>query len=150
MRVQRKLDSFFILLTTLYFIKQKMSLKSLYIIPLLLANFIFAQKKVNVTFLNNNIKNNEVSFYKISKNKIDTLKLINSKLYFEYNSEREIKMIARFRNKYLEFYINPTEMYFLEIEKMRFSLNNLFRRKYIINQGFDYIEIVKYRKCKIQ
>ncbi|BCY28233.1 hypothetical protein KK2020170_11010 [Flavobacterium okayamense] len=59
-------------------------------------------------------------------------------------------MIARFRNKCLEFYINPTEIYFLEIEKMRFSLNNLFRRKYIINQGFDYVEIVKCSKCKIK
>lgn len=129
-----------------------MTFKNLYILGLLFFNLMFSQtnKEIQVTLMIDNIEINEIEFYLITKNKIDTLKLIDSKLNFEYDSEQEIKMIARMEKRCINFYINPKEMYYLRIEKMPFRLNNFFRRKYVVNQGFDYEEIVKCAKCKIE
>lgn len=127
-----------------------MFLKTLYI--LLFINIVHSQnnKEIQVTLSNFKINSNEIEFYLMSKNKIDKLKLINSKLNFEFDTKNEIKLMFKFRKRCIEFYINPNDIYYLEISKMSFKLNNFFRKKYIINQGFDYIEIVKHKKCNIK
>lgn len=129
-----------------------MSFKTSFILELLLfVNLIFAQnnKEIKVTLLHDNINVSDLCFYLISKNKVDKLDLVDSKLNFEYDSESELKLIARLKKKCLEFFISPTNIHYLEIEKMPFRLNNFFRKKYIINQGFDYEVIVKSCKCNI-
>lgn len=127
-----------------------MFLKTLYI--LLFINIVHSQnnKEIQVTLSNFKINSNEIEFYLMSKNKIDKLKLINSKLNFEFDTKNEIKLMFKFRKRCIEFYINPNDIYYLEISKINFKLNNFFRKKYIINQGFDYIEIVKHKKCNIK
>lgn len=129
-----------------------MFLKTLYILLFLCINIVYSQnnKEIQVTFLNFKINSSEIEFYLISKNKIDKLELVNSKLNLKFDTKEEIKLMLKFRKKCIEFYINPTDIYYLEISKMSFKLNNFFRKKYIINQGFDYIEIVNHKKCNIK
>lgn len=53
----------------------------------------------------------------------------------------DVTIVLINRSEKLSFHINPKQMYYLEITTER-KLRNLFRKRYIINQGFDDVEVV--------
>jgi hypothetical protein len=46
----------------------------------------------------------------------------------------------------IEFYIKPKDIYYLKINKMPFSIKNIFKKLFIVNQGFDDEMIVEQSK----
>jgi hypothetical protein len=116
-----------------------------YIISMLSLNLIFSQKsKIIEVSLIDKVQINNASYYLLGKTKRDTLIVENSKLNLSYDEdEEEVKILVEYNNKCIEFYIRPNEIHYLEIKRLPFKLNNFFRRKFIIDQGFDSVEIVK-------
>ncbi len=106
-------------------------------------HFCYSQKKVSVNFIvgNDTIKNVDYYYYLTENNRKKIFKKEKNKIILskELMDQEEVKVFAITRRRKLEFYIKPKEMYYLTIMKDR----GLFNKKYIINQGFDYEEIVK-------
>lgn len=120
-------------------------MKIIYIISLLSLNFIFSQKskEVKVCLIDGVVINN-ANYYLLSKSKTDTLIVKNSKLIFSYDeNQEEMKILVEYDNKRIQFYIRPNEIHYLKINRMPFRMNNFFKRKYVISQGLEYLEIVK-------
>ncbi|WP_445456804.1 hypothetical protein [Flavobacterium sp. HNIBRBA15423] len=127
-------------------------IKILYLSTLcfLIANLCYSQKSkyIDVTFFDNKEIVTDVKYYQIKENKAYLMRLENSKLKIDYKEAtgKELKLLARYNNKNIVFFIKPEDIYYLKISKKPFSFNNFCRKKYIINQGFDYEEIVKQSK----
>lgn len=114
------------------------------------ANLCYSQKSksIDVTFFDNKEIVTDVKYYQIKENKTYLLKSENSKLKIDYKEAngKELKLLARYDNKNIVFFIKPEDIYYLKISKKPFSFDNFFRKNYIINKGFDYEEIVKQSK----
>lgn len=126
-------------------------MRLLIIILFLCTNLFFSQntKEIEVFFIDNKKNNLNVDYYLLRDNKMELLILKKSKISLPYSSEKkEIIVIAVYNNKCIEFYIKPEEIEYLKIIRMPFSFKNIFRNKYVINQGLDYEEIVKTKKCR--
>lgn len=102
-------------------------------------------KELEVFFLKGKKNVEDVEYYMVKGEEAYLLDRKNNKISIpsEYSDEsEELKLLATFGNKKLEFFIKPNEAVHLKINKMSFSFRYLFRRMYVINQGFDHEEIV--------
>lgn len=132
-------------------LKSQILIKILYLSTLcfVIANLCYSQKSkyIDVTFFDNKEIVTDVKYYQIKENKAYLMKSENSKLKIDYREAtgKELKLLARYDNNNIVFFIKPEDIYYLKISKKPFSFDNIFR-KYIINQGFDYEEIVKQSK----
>ncbi len=91
----------------------------------------------------------DIDYFVIENNKIiDTLVLKDSQLLLPLYSKNDLDLLVKFKKEYLILNINPKQIYYLKISKLPFSFSNFFRKKYEINQGFDYVEIVESKKIK--
>ncbi|SFC66409.1 hypothetical protein SAMN04487891_1199 [Flagellimonas taeanensis] len=103
--------------------------------------FCYSQKKVPTYFIVKGDTITNVDYYWLTdKTKIELAKVSNNiVLTDEMLKSDEVKIRCVAGKKRLDFYIKPKSMYYLNISKAK----GLFSKKYIINQGFDYEEIVK-------
>lgn len=121
---------------------------------LLCTSLSFAQKdkEIKVSFLKGKEQIENVQYYIIEGNDAYLLEKKNDKIILKSKylkeDKKELKLLAKSGNKKVEFFINPEEIYYLKITKMPFSFKYLFKKMYVINQGFDYEEIVRQSKKK--
>jgi hypothetical protein len=101
----------------------------------------YSQKEIPTTFIVKNDTVTNVKYYRIQGETKLPLSMNGSNIILDEKTikQDEVKLLAVFNKKRIEFFIKPQEMYYLTIKKDR----GIFNRKYIINQGFDYEEIVK-------
>lgn len=121
---------------------------------LLCTSLSFAQKdkEIKVSFLKGKEQIENVQYYIIEGNDAYLLEKKNDKIILKSKylkeDKKELKLLAKSGNKKVEFFIKPEEIYYLKIIKMPFSFKYLLKKMYVINQGFDYEEIVRQSKKK--
>ena len=114
---------------------------------------IYSQKnlEIEVSYTHNKKQIKNVKYYIVDDNnailieKDRTNKLVIDSKYL-LNEKNELKLLVVTNITKIEFFINAKDIYYLKISKMPFSLKNLFKKLYIIDQGFDDIMIIKQSK----
>lgn len=107
--------------------------------------FLYSQKeyKIPVSFEKNGKVVAGAKYYLIAGQKAYLLKEVNNELVLDnvnINDDQKILMIDHGRE--VEFYIKPKKMFYLKITK-KVKFKSFFQSTYIINQGFDDVEIAK-------
>jgi hypothetical protein len=110
-------------------------------------------KEVEVSFKNGKKLITDVKYYIINDSNAHHIDLKNNKILLLHNkyllSEvNELKLLVKTKNTTIEFYIKPKDIYYLKINKMPFKIKNIFKKLYIVNQGFDDEMIVNQSKKK--
>lgn len=117
-------------------------------------SFFFAQdgKEIEVSFFNGKKRIDNVQYYVVKGNDAYLLEHKNGKIILDsqYLKEGldELKLLAKIGNIKLEFFIKPETIFYLKISKLPISFKNFLKRMYVVNQGFDYEEIVQQSKKK--
>ena len=107
-------------------------------------------KELEVSFICGKNLITDVKYYVIEGNNAYPIKIKNNKilLHNKYliTQVNELKILAKNKNIIIEFYIKPKDSYYLKIYKMPFSFKNIFKKLFIVNQGFDDEMIIKQSK----
>ncbi|WP_163408927.1 hypothetical protein [Flavobacterium ajazii] len=113
---------------------------------LLITIMSFSQEKLEIesTFMIKGKKMSNVNYYIIENDKAFILDKIGDKIIIDSEKLKidKLKLLMKYQNNIIEFFINPKEIFYLKIVKMPFSFKSLFKCRYVISQGFDYKEIV--------
>lgn len=129
--------------------------KSIFIIVLqfvVLCSFAQKSKEIDVSFLINNKEVENVQYYIVdgpsaySLEKRESTILIDNKHLGD--DKEDLKILVKYKNNNIDFFIKPQEIHYLKISKMPFCFRYFLKRKYVINQGFDYEDIVGISKIK--
>jgi hypothetical protein len=125
----------------------------IYMLLIFQTGIVFSQQSrdVKVSFTKGNKELSNIRFYLVKGNDAFLLKQNNDILTIPIDGldeNQEIKLLVIKDKENLTFYVKPKKMYYLKITKMSFNLKYLLKRMYIVNEGFDYEEIVKKNKKK--
>ena len=123
----------------------------LLILSILLSYSLYCQEKdsIKVSFVKNDkeINTNEFSFYVIKENKAYPILIKNG--YLDISSlDEDNTILFIYKNNKIEFKIKPHDIFYLKIKKKCEGFFKLCRCKYIISQGFDYVDVVTHSKNK--
>ncbi|CAA0164525.1 conserved hypothetical protein [Tenacibaculum maritimum] len=116
-------------------------------------SLVFCQenRKIEVSFLEGKKEFNDTKYYLIEGDNAYLLNKEGNKIILSTNNlndEGEVKLLAINKSHKVTFYVKPKEMYYLKIRKEPFSFKYLFKRMYEINEGFDYVKLVRKSKKK--
>jgi|688.fasta_scaffold338577_2 hypothetical protein len=107
-------------------------------------------KELEVSFICGKELITDVKYYTIEDNNAYPIKIKNNKilLHNKYlkTEVNELKLLVKTKKTMIEFYIKPKDIYYLKINKMPFSIKNIFKKLFIVNQGFDDEMIVEQSK----
>lgn len=109
---------------------------------------------IDTSFFIRGEKVENVEFYLLESKKAYPLKYDGKTLYIDSGKRKEEKLnlLAVHKKHRVEFSISPKELFYIKIyfdnrwfgrENVPFKLKYLFKKVYLINQGFDYVEIVE-------
>lgn len=110
---------------------------------------LFSQKvkEVDVSFYSKGKSNNSVNYFSVRKDTAYLLNIKNNKLFIDsLHFKKRLKILVIHNKNKILFNLDPNAYYLNITEEKRCFIFS--KSKYIINQGFDFEEIVKKSKKK--